>query len=82
MCDGTSVGRGKALTICTDCFSIEDVVRLMNVILLKYNITTSLHKAKGLPRIYVPTKEMNKFRNVLNGYIIPFFSYKITRLQK
>jgi len=77
MCDGTA-HKHKGLTLCTDCFSMQDVVLLMNVLLIKYNIFSSINKSKGLPRIYISRKEMVKLRKVVDDYIIPFSIYKIT----
>jgi hypothetical protein len=32
----------------------------MNVLLIKYNINSTYHVSKGLPRIYIPRKEVYK----------------------
>lgn len=43
MCDGAFTHKG--LTLCTDSFTLKDVVILMNVLLIKYNIRSNLHNA-------------------------------------
>lgn len=40
MCDGSRTTHG-GLILCTDSFTPQDVVRLMNLLLIKYGITTS-----------------------------------------
>jgi len=75
MCDGGY--QHKGLILCTDSFTIEDVVVLMNVLLIKYNITSSLHKAAGHPRIYISRTEIYKLKNIVIEYIIPFSKYKL-----
>lgn len=72
MCDGTSTGWG--LLLCTDSFTIKEVVLLINVLLIEYNIITTLHKCNNLPRIYIGKKEVIKLRIIIEEYIIPFFS--------
>ena len=51
MSDGTSNQYG--LTICTDNFSIKDVVRLINIIKIRYDINCSLHFSSKRPRLYI-----------------------------
>lgn len=41
MCDGSRGVTGN-LILCTDSFTVPDVVRLMNVLLIRYNIESSL----------------------------------------
>ena len=53
----------------------------MNVLLIKYNITSSLHKAPGHPRIYIGSKEIHKLKNIVQEHIIPFSRYKLGELR-
>lgn len=78
MCDGAWTHNG--LTLCTDSFTIKDVVILMNVLLIKYNIISSLDKAAGHPRIYIGSKEIHKLKNIVHEHIIPFSRYKLGEL--
>jgi hypothetical protein len=75
MCDGASAHGG--LILCTNSFKIEDVVLLMNVLLIKWDIKSVLHFSKGLPRIYINRKEKNKLKLIIFKYIILFFEYKL-----
>lgn len=75
MCDGAKSYKG--LIFCTDSFTIKDVVVLMNVLLIMYNISFTMHKAAGLPRIYISRNEKNKLRNIIDKHIIYFSRYKL-----
>jgi hypothetical protein len=50
---------GIRLILCTDSFTIPDVVRLMNVLILRYGLdcTLRIHSDK-YPRIHICTKSM------------------------
>jgi hypothetical protein len=41
------------LILCTDSFSNPDVVLLINVLIVKYQLESSLQMYDGLPRIYI-----------------------------
>jgi hypothetical protein len=51
MGDGTRMGNG--LILCTHNYSIQDVVRLMNVLMIKYRLICTLRMNKGKPTIYI-----------------------------
>lgn len=82
MCDGESQISG--LRLCTDSFSILEVVTLMNVLNIKFNIHTRIHWKKNsnnkkMPRIYIPASEMDKLRLIVKDHILPNFLYKINK---
>ena len=45
----------KGLYLCTDSFTNYDIVKLMNVLLIRYNIKSSLVVLSGKSRIYIPS---------------------------
>ena len=47
MSDGVSNQYG--LTICTDCFTIKDVVILMNILKIRYDLNCSIHYLNKKP---------------------------------
>lgn len=49
----------------------------MNVLLIRYNINSSLVTVSGKSRIYIPSTESNKINNLVIGYIHPSMLYKI-----
>ena len=77
MGDGTTKNSG--LIICTDSYSIQDVVRLMNVLILRYDLNCTLHKSSnGLGyRIYISKNSVSKVVEIVKPHLIPSMYYKI-----
>jgi hypothetical protein len=73
------VKHGKGLILCTDSYSIQDVVRLMNVLIIRYNLDCSLHtnKAKKQYRLYIKVKYMDNLREIVKPYMVKSMLYKI-----
>lgn len=57
MGDGTAQSSG--LRICTDSFEIQDVVRLINVLIIKYRLNCTLHTDRGRFRVYINKNSMH-----------------------
>jgi len=70
--------RNKGITLCTDSFSIKEVVILMNILKIKYNINSTIHMEKYKPRIYINKKELSKILNYIKPYFIKSFLYKLS----
>jgi hypothetical protein len=78
MCDGLSTQYG--LILCTDSFSVQDVVRLINILILRYDLDCKLHFNSGKPRIYISAvTSMVRLRELVEPHIIPFSSYKLKK---
>ena len=77
MCDGTSNQYG--LTLCTDGFTLTDVVILINILIIKYELDCRMHLCNNKPRIYITAKSMNRLREIVEPYIIPFSAYKLKK---
>jgi len=77
MCDGVSNQYG--LTLCTDAFTCQDVGRLINILIIRYNLDCRMHFNRGKPRIYISAKSMNKLRLIVDPYVIPFSAYKLKK---
>jgi hypothetical protein len=76
MGDGARLPYG--LTLCTDSFSIQDTVRLMNVLIIRYGLICTLRaRGKGQYRIYISSKSMDLLRSIVKPYMIPSMLYKI-----
>ena len=43
---GDGSARDYGLTLCTGCYTVLDVVRLMNVLVIRYNLKVTLQKKK------------------------------------
>lgn len=75
MGDGTSQSSG--LIICTDSFSIEDVVKLINVLTIKYRFSCTLHSDRNRFRIYIRKNSMPQLISIVLPYMVPSMLYKL-----
>lgn len=72
----------SGMNLCTDSFSIEEVVILINVLIIKYNLNCTIRNktkpsGKTVARIYLPASEMQKLRSIVSPHIISSMQYKI-----
>jgi hypothetical protein len=72
---------GDSLVLCTNSFSLQDVILLMNVLMVKYGLECSLNhyhsrNNQNLYRIRIPKKSMDTLRNVVFPYMEPSMYYK------
>lgn len=70
-------GSSKGLYICTDAFSHEDVKRLTQYLIDRYNIKCSIHKVGGKPRIYILVKSVETVKGIVLPYMHPSMLYKL-----
>lgn len=74
---------GKGITLCTDSFTLKEVVTLINIILLKYNIFSTINyhtsisscdklkkKKLKVPRIFNNGENLDKIRPFIKRYIL------------
>jgi len=66
------------LILCTDNFTVKEVVLLISVLMYKYNLDCTLQYNDGKPRIYIKINSMAKLRELVEPYIIPSMMYKLT----
>jgi hypothetical protein len=75
---GDGSARDYGLTICTDCFVISDVVRLMNVLIIRYGLNCTLQKRKeNQYRIYILSSSMPLLRSIVSPYMHSSMMYKL-----
>lgn len=67
----------SGLVLCTDSYSIEDNVRLINVLIIKYELECTIQYSHGKPRIYIRAKSMAQLRTIVKPFMHPTFYYKI-----
>jgi hypothetical protein len=78
MGDGAQISRKQGgLILCTDSFSIKEVVYLMNVMLVKYDLETTLKMHDNKPRIYIKRKSFKLLSNLVSKEISPNMMYKL-----
>jgi len=77
MDDGSSLNRGAR--IATNCFTLEEVNLLCNVLKIKYNIIATPNKCgrdKG-HIIYIHVNSMKLFIKIIKPYLLPSLYYKL-----
>lgn len=75
---GDGAKKNKGITLCTDSFSFKEVVLLMNILKIKYNINSSMHIEKHKPRIYINKIELLKILPNIKPYFVKSLLYKIS----
>ena len=76
MGDGSKERHG--LIICTDSYSMKDVVRLINVLMIKYRIECTIKvRNKDKHRIYIREGFMPLLRQIIKPYMCSSMLYKI-----
>ena len=76
MGDGYASRHG--LILCTDSYCIEDIVRLMNVLMIRYRFECTLryHTPTQL-RIYIKEGSMSLLKQIVKPHMCPSMLYKI-----
>jgi len=76
MNDGYKASSGLAL--CTDSFMVPDVVRLMNVLMVKFRLDCTLFMKGGKhPRISIRSSSMPRLRGLVLPHMDPSMIYKL-----
>lgn len=76
MGDGSAHKHG--LILCTDSYKLVEVVRLMNVLIIKYRLECTLRfHTSTQPRIYIRAKSMPVLRKLVKPYMVESMLYKI-----
>lgn len=76
MGDGSAQRHG--LIICTDSYSVQDVVRLINVLIIKYRLNCTLrYHTPTQPRIYVSERSMSLLQTIVRSHMCPSMLYNI-----
>lgn len=77
--DGSVTDRG--ILLCTDSYSIVDVVRIINVLIIRYDIECTLRKRSKNPitgyRIYIRERSMVKLITIIKPYMVDSMLYKL-----
>jgi hypothetical protein len=77
MDDGSSLGKGAR--IATNCFTLEEVNFLCNILKSRYNIIATPNKCgkdKGYI-LYIHVNSMNIFTKIVKPYLLPSLYYKL-----
>lgn len=75
--DGTTWSN-SGLLLCTDSYSIQDVVRLINVLIYRYGLKCNIRiHREGQYRIYISKKSMELLRTIVMVHMTPSMYYKM-----
>lgn len=77
--DGQYVKRG-GVTLCTDNFSIGEILLLKSILEDKYNLQCTIHNKnpeKGYYRIYISGKSLPALRELVGELMHPSMVYKL-----
>lgn len=75
---GDGVLHTPGIRLCTDSYSIVDVVRLINVLTVRYRLNCSLNYHRGIyPRIYISAHSIPLLRATILPFIHPSIYYKL-----
>jgi hypothetical protein len=75
MGDGSK--RAKGLVLCTDNFTLEDIILLVNILIIKFEIEPTIQREKNKFRIYLNQKSLIKIKPFILPYFVDSFKYKI-----
>jgi hypothetical protein len=78
----------KGIILCTDSYSLKEIIILMNILKIKFNIDSSIHYRvtispnnniikQKVARIYINGKNLNKIKPFIKPYFVKSMLYKI-----
>jgi hypothetical protein len=78
MGDGTNE-HGFGIILCTDSYSLQDILRLMNVLMIRYRLNCTLRKGHTPTnyRIYIKKSSMPLLISVVTPYYHNSMLYKL-----
>ena len=77
MDDGSKLGKGAK--IATNCFTETELLKLCQILKIKFNLTVTVHSGginKGYT-LYVSTSSMANFSKIIKPYMLPSLYYKL-----
>ena len=77
---GDGAKRNDGILLCTDGFTMREVVLLMNILRIRLGVESTIHKEKGRSRIYIKGREMGKVIKEVDKHVIKHFKYKLNNL--
>jgi cytochrome c oxidase subunit IV len=60
-----------------DSFSVQDCVRLLNVLIIKYDLDVTLYKHMGKSRLLIRSVSMDKLRSLVLNHMPESMHYKL-----
>jgi ubiquinol-cytochrome c reductase cytochrome b subunit len=75
MDDGSKLN--SSFKIATNCFELNELVLLCNLLKIKYNLDCSLHKDKSSWTFYIKKSSAQNFANLIEPHMINSMKYKL-----
>jgi LAGLIDADG DNA endonuclease family len=66
----------------TDSFPVQDVVKIINVLIIKWDLKCSIHFKRGNPIIYISSKSIKKLYPKLKPFVCKSLLYKFESKKK
>ena len=76
MDDGSKCKPYGGALLCTNCFIQEELEMMKDMLKTNFDLNVTLN-IKSANMIYIPTSEFDKFKNIVEPYIVPCMKYKI-----
>lgn len=76
MGDGTN-DHGHGVVLCTDSYTLSDIIRLMNVLIIRYRLECTLRAHGSYYRIYIRSRSIPLLRSIVTPYIHSSMLYKL-----
>lgn len=77
ICGDGSLVKGGGIYLNTQSFTVKECVFIINVLIIKFNLTCSIHYQRELPVIYISARSMRKLYPNISKYFVPSMRYKI-----
>lgn len=74
---GDGARHNKGIILCTDGFTIKEVIFQMDILRIKFAIKPTLYMVNCYPRIHIFRKDLLKLRPKIAPYFVKHFYYKI-----
>jgi hypothetical protein len=74
MGDGTY---NSGVRIQTDSFTVEEIVFIINILIIKFNLDCSLHYQREKPILYIKSKSLRKNLHNILPYMLESMKYKV-----
>jgi hypothetical protein len=74
---GDGAKRNKGIVLCTDSFTLSEVILLMNILKIKFDLDCTIHIDGNKHRIYINKHSLSKIIHHIQPYFYETFLYKI-----
>lgn len=78
MCDGSFV-KGGGIYLNLQSFKLKELIFIMNIFKIKFNLDCTLHKSRNCYLIYIKIKSVKYLYPYISKYIVPSIKYKFDK---